>query len=94
MANMQAVKKVVQDKLAKRGLEVSLPVVQSIISDVLTSVEDVVVAEGGSLRTEVGTFTLRTSKPRSGRNPSTGEALEIPARETIVLKSKHRKEVK
>lgn len=48
---------------------------------VLGSMFDAVV-EDGSLRTEYGTLSVatRAARPaRTGRNPRTGEALEIPA---------------
>ena len=35
---------------------------------------------------DLGTFKVITTKPRKGRNPKTGEAVEIPAKKTLKFK--------
>ena len=43
--------------------------------------------EGAVRVTGVGVFTVRTLKARQGRNPRTGEAVEIPTRRRIAFKA-------
>lgn len=35
---------------------------------------------------DLGTFKVITTKPRKGRNPKTGEAVEIPAKKTLKFR--------
>lgn len=35
---------------------------------------------------DLGTFKVVTTKPRKGRNPKTGEPVEIPAKKTLKFK--------
>ena len=35
----------------------------------------------------VGTFHVKTTKARTGRNPSTGQPLEIPAKKKVTFKA-------
>lgn len=35
---------------------------------------------------DLGTFKVITTKPRKGRNPKTGEAVEIPAKRTVKFR--------
>ena len=35
---------------------------------------------------DLGTFKVVTTKPRKGRNPKTGEAVEIPAKKTLKFR--------
>jgi len=54
---------------------------KEIIGKVLDGIFEAV-KEEGSFRTTYGTFKLRETKPREarvGRNPSTGEEIQIPA---------------
>jgi DNA-binding protein HU-beta len=34
-----------------------------------------------------GTFKIKNTEPRTGRNPKTGEAIEIPARQVVKFKA-------
>ncbi len=36
---------------------------------------------------DLGTFTPKTSKARTGRNPRTGETIEIPERKSVTFKT-------
>ncbi|HRS98036.1 MAG TPA: integration host factor subunit alpha [Smithella sp.] len=36
-----------------------------------------------------GNFTVRSKKPRPGRNPKTGESIEIAARRVLTFKPSH-----
>lgn len=42
---------------------------------------------GGTQITGYATFTVVTRKPRTGRNPHTGETIKIPSRKTAVIKA-------
>ena len=35
----------------------------------------------------LGTFSIKTRKARAGRNPKTGETIEIPEKKTVVFKA-------
>jgi integration host factor subunit beta len=57
---------------------------------VKTLIEQMVQTLGCGGRIEVrgfGSFSVRTRKPRNGRNPKTGEAVSIPARRTPHFKA-------
>jgi nucleoid DNA-binding protein len=50
------------------------------IKDALQKQEKVVISE-------FGTFTLRERKERVGRNPKTGETVQIPAKKVVKFKA-------
>lgn len=53
--------------------------VAAVLSSILSTIEQALV-KGEEVRlTGFGTFSVRTSAERSGRNPSTGESITIPA---------------
>jgi DNA-binding protein HU-beta len=55
--------------------EVVEAVVQGILNEILAS---------GKLRiTDLGTFVVKTSTARVGRNPKTGEELNIPSKKSV-----------
>jgi len=48
------------------------------------------IAQGNSVRiNKVGNFNIVETAPRVGRNPSTGEPLEIPAKTVVRFKKSH-----
>ena len=63
----------------------SLAQAREIINDVLDVMEDEIMRTGGVQF--VGRFALKTQSraERDGRNPSTGEKISIPARNTLKL---------
>lgn len=59
---------------------------QEIIETVLYTMKQTL-AEGESVKiTGFGTFNVRKKIPRRGRNPQTGEELEITARRVVTFK--------
>jgi nucleoid DNA-binding protein len=61
------------------------------VNAVMTAVSDQIQANGTRLGWELripglGTFRVRSVEARTGRNPATGEILEIPARTRVVFK--------
>ncbi|GMT47334.1 MAG: integration host factor subunit alpha [bacterium] len=59
---------------------------QDIIEIILDTMQQTL-AEGESVKiTGFGTFNVREKTPRRGRNPQTGEEMEISARRVITFK--------
>ena len=60
---------------------------KSTVGEVLDEALDVIVlrlASGGRVSyQQFGTFSVKQRPPRKGRNPRTGEAIEIPAKRAI-----------
>jgi len=75
------------DKI-KKDLELSS---RQIANDTLEGITDIildVVKEEGKLKIPgFGTFTLKKTKAKIGRNPRTGEAVEIAEKKSIKFKS-------
>ncbi len=60
---------------------------QDIIEIIIDTIKDTL-AEGESVKiTGFGTFNVRKKTPRRGRNPQTGEDMEITARKVISFKA-------
>jgi len=60
---------------------------QDIIEIIIDTIKDTL-AEGESVKiTGFGTFNVRKKTPRRGRNPQTGEDMEITARKVISFKT-------
>lgn len=69
--------------------EVGLPKkeAQDIIEIIIETIKETL-AEGESVKiTGFGTFNVRKKTPRRGRNPQTGEDMEITARRVISFKA-------
>lgn len=81
MANAKDVAKVVA---AQTG--VSLTEAEKQVRNSLNAIIEVTKEDGRTTFPGVGTFSAVTRKARTGRNPKTGEALEIPAKDTIKFK--------
>lgn len=71
--------------IAKVTIETVLDEMNNMILDTLKKGEDVKISG-------FGTFVAHTRKARAGRNPKTGETVQVP--ETKVMKFKVSKEVK
>lgn len=69
-----------QGDLAKSAAAIALDIVLGSIGDALVNKEEVTLKG-------FGTFKPTTSAPRKGRNPSTGEALDIPAKNSVRFKA-------
>lgn len=50
------------------------------IKDALNNGEDIVIQKFGA-------FRIRTAKPRTARNPRTGEKINVPERKKVVFKA-------
>lgn len=60
--------------------------VKSIINTFLMCLRDAL-KDGEEVKIkDLGTLKVVTTKPRKGRNPKTGEAVEIPAKKTVRFK--------
>jgi DNA-binding protein HU-beta len=57
---------------------------KSAMDAVLNAIVDAV--QSGPVRTAIGTFSVSERKARKGRNPRTGEAVNIPASKSIKFK--------
>ena len=58
-----------------------------ILSAVLEAIEQGLLADGVVQITGFGTFSLRTRGPRMGRNPRTGEAIQLAGSKTVGFKA-------
>lgn len=65
----------------KNGL--SLPYAEKVLNAVLDSMEDGLFRDGRVMLPGIGSFEVREIAPRRGRNPATGEEIQIPATKTI-----------
>ena len=66
--------------------ELSKKDVQAVIDSFTATVGDVLAAGGEVGLVGFGTFSVKGRAARAGRNPKTGEALEIPASKAVKLK--------
>lgn len=75
------------DRLAKTDESAAKKALKEIVEGVFTSITDSL-AKGDTVRINgVGTFGTAATAARTGRNPSTGEALEIPASTRVSFKA-------
>lgn len=56
------------------------------LNALLDSVEDTLVKEGKLMLTGFGTFVVDTRKARVGRNPRTGEEIQIPESKVVKFR--------
>lgn len=60
---------------------------EAVIGSVLSGME-AALKEGDSIMLKgFGTFKVKETKARTGRNPKTGEAMQIPAKKKVVFKA-------
>lgn len=84
---LKDVVKEVQGKLAESGINVSQAVAREVLDSVLAIVKSTAEAEGKLSVPNFGTFKVKERAERAGRNPQTGEALTIPARQVLTFKA-------
>lgn len=60
--------------------------VLEIVQRVFDSITDALVREGRIELRNFGVFEVKTRKPRKGRNPRTGESVQVPARRVVTFK--------
>jgi integration host factor subunit beta len=74
------------DKLAEENPELKPDEIEKIV-DLLFSQISQKLAEGGRVELRgFGAFSTRQRKPRIGRNPRTGESVEVPAKRVPYFK--------
>ena len=76
----------VQTNLQAEGTEASKKECGIALDAVLQAVAETAMAEG-SVRTSIGTFRAKHTEARTGRNPKTGEPVEIPEKTTLAFKA-------
>jgi nucleoid DNA-binding protein len=84
---LKEVVKEVQTQLALAGVEVSQKSAREVLDIVLTIVKNTSVEEGKLTVPNFGTFKVKQRAERNGRNPQTGEALTIPAKQVLTFKA-------
>lgn len=75
--------------LAKRN-GFSLPYSEKILNAVLDTIEDALFRDGRVVLQGFGIFDCRAKKARQGRNPATGEPLDIPAMRIVRFRAAKR----
>ena len=58
---------------------------QSMVQRVLDGITEAVVNEGRLELRNFGVFEVKERRPRTGRNPRTGEAVDVPAKRIVTL---------
>ena len=56
------------------------------IKAVVTNIVDSLKSEGRVIIAGLGTFKVKSTKPRTGRNPKTGESIQIAAGKRVSFK--------
>lgn len=79
------------EKIAEKGGMTKITA-ERVLSAFLVAVEDALVKDGKLMLTGFGTFSVDTRKARKGRNPRTGEEIDIP--ESKVVKFSVGKQLK
>ncbi len=79
------------EKIAEKGGMTKINA-ERVLNAFLTAVEDALVKDGKLMLTGFGTFSVDTRKARKGRNPRTGEEINIP--ESKVVKFSVGKQLK
>jgi nucleoid DNA-binding protein len=59
---------------------------EEIIRRVLNGITETLVTEGRLALRHFGVFEVKERRPRRGRNPRTGEAVDVPARLVVTFK--------
>lgn len=60
---------------------------EKVLQGFLDSVQEALVSEGKITLTGFGTFAVETRKARTGRNPRTGEPMNIPATNVVKFRA-------
>jgi DNA-binding protein HU-beta len=59
---------------------------QRSIESVVKAITNSLMTEGSVVVTGLGTFRVKATKPRTARNPRTGEAIQVPAGKRVSFK--------
>lgn len=68
------------------GPELSTTATAKVVDAVFAAVTESLRREGRYVHPTFGSFTVHVTQARPGRNPQTGEAIEIPRSETVRFK--------
>jgi len=73
-------------KAVSRMMEITGKDAESIVAEIIQSMIDSL-KEGNEIEVRgFGSFRLRTRNPRRGRNPKTGEAVDVPSKQVVYFK--------
>lgn len=75
-----------RQQLAADGPDLSTQVLGKLVDATFAAIADGLRREGRYVHPGFGTFSVHVTQARPGRNPRTGEAIEIPRAETIRFK--------
>ena len=78
-------KKDIAIKIAEQA-DIKQVVVKEIIQKYLDAVIDILAAGETIELRNFGVFKVKSRKPKTGRNPRTGEVVPVPARKVVVFK--------
>ena len=84
---LQDLVKEVQVQLAVQDLTLTQKAAREVLDTVLAIVKNAALEEGKLTVPNFGTFKVKTRAERAGRNPQTGEALVIPAKQVLTFKA-------
>ena len=76
----------VSEAVAASGASISKTQINEIITHIFASIKEEIVANGKYQQPRFGTFEVRDRAARTGKNPRTGEAIEIAASKNVGLK--------
>ncbi len=74
------------EKLREKNPNVSREYLHKIVGDALDLIDEE--AKNGAISIYRRTWRLKTRPPRTGRNPRTGEAIQIPEVKTIIYRKR------
>ena len=73
-------------KVVAREIGETQVVTEKVVNSFIKNLESTVLEEGKVFLPKFGTFRLSVSKDRVGRNPATGEAVNIASKKSIKFK--------
>ncbi|UCD15822.1 MAG: HU family DNA-binding protein [Candidatus Omnitrophota bacterium] len=80
MNKAQLVEVVAQNTCTKKEAQMAVESIWNAIKGSLKKKEDVTISG-------FGTFRVKVTKPRMGRNPKTGETIQIPSKKKIAFRA-------
>ena len=80
MNKAQLIEAVAQNTNTKKEAQTAVETILDSIKNSLKSKEDVTISG-------FGTFKVKVTKPRTGRNPKTGETIQIPSKKKVAFKA-------
>ncbi len=74
-------------EIARRGRLLTKSDAESALAAITSILHELPDVGGKLIIPEIGTFQVKQKAARMGRNPSTGEAVEIPAKKVVAFKA-------